>query len=209
MSRIILASNSPRRRELLEQAGVSFEVCPAKGEEKITSAVPKDAVMELAGQKAKEVASYILAYGTAHEDIITPQDLLVIGADTVVAFGSQILGKPKDEEDAKRMLRILSGNVHSVYTGVSLVFVEKSGRAGEHVFYEKTDVSFYPMTEDEIARYTATGEPMDKAGSYGIQGKCAVYIKEIIGDYYNVVGLPIGRLYQELKALGVDWNSFS
>ena len=204
MSQIVLASNSPRRRELLEHAGVSFEVCPAKGEEKITSTIPRDVVMELAGQKAKEVASYIHTYQTEHTDIITPQDLIVIGADTVVAVDHQILGKPKDEEDAKRMLRLLSGNVHSVYTGVSLVFVEKGGRAGEHVFYEKTDVSFYPMTEEEIARYTATGEPLDKAGGYGIQGKCAVYIKEITGDYYNVVGLPIARLYQELKALGVD-----
>ena len=134
----------------------------------------------------------------------TTVDILVIGADTVVAYGDEILGKPKDEEDARRMLTLLQGNTHSVYTGITLVFIDKSGRTGEYCFFEKTDVTMYPMDEDEINRYIATGEPMDKAGSYGIQGRCAIYIKQIEGDYNNVVGLPVARLYQELRRVGYD-----
>ena len=141
------------------------------------------------------------------ERILHPQqqsDILVIGADTVVAYDGKILGKPVDEADAKRMLTMLSGNTHSVFTGVTLVLIDKTGRAGELVFYEKTDVKMHAMTEAEIDRYIATGEPMDKAGSYGIQGKCAIYIEKIDGDYNNVVGLPITRIYQELKNIGID-----
>ena len=122
----------------------------------------------------------------------------------MVAYGDRILGKPKDEADAAEMLALLSGHTHSVYTGVTLVFIDKSGRTGEHAFFERTDVSMYPMTEAEIRRYVASGEPMDKAGSYGIQGKCAIHIKEIHGDYNNVVGLPVARLYQELMKIGFD-----
>ena len=102
------------------------------------------------------------------------------------------------------MLRTLAGNTHSVFTGVTLVLIDKSGRAGELVFYEKTDVTMHPMTEEEITRYVASGEPMDKAGAYAIQGKCAIYIEKIHGDYNNVVGLPITRIYQELKKIGID-----
>lgn len=132
------------------------------------------------------------------------QDILVIGADTVVANEGQILGKPKDEEDAKRMLSSLAGHTHSVYTGVTCVFISADGRCGEHSFYEKTDVTMYQMSDEEIQRYVASGEPMDKAGAYAIQGRCAIFVKEIQGDYNNVVGLPIARLYQELLALGID-----
>ncbi|MDD6157539.1 MAG: Maf family protein [Lachnospiraceae bacterium] len=204
MSRIILASGSPRRKELLEQIGLEFEICPAKGEEVITTNVPEDVVRELSRQKAEEVASGILAYNEAHSDIVTPQDILVIGADTVVAYGGQILGKPADEADAKRMLSMLSGNVHSVYTGVTFVIIGKDGRTGESSFVEKTDVHMFAMSEQEIDRYIASGEPMDKAGSYAIQGKCGIYIEKIDGDYYNVVGLPIARMYQSLKDIGID-----
>ncbi|MDD6504435.1 MAG: Maf family protein [Lachnospiraceae bacterium] len=204
MSRIILASGSPRRKELLEQIGLEFEICPAKGEEVITTNVPEDVVRELSRQKAEEVASGILAYNEAHPDIVTPQDILVIGADTVVAYGGQILGKPADEADAKRMLSMLSGNVHSVYTGVTFVIIGKDGRTGESSFVEKTDVHMFAMSEQEIDRYIASGEPMDKAGSYAIQGKCGIYIEKIDGDYYNVVGLPIARMYQSLKDIGID-----
>lgn len=203
MSQIILASGSPRRKELLEQIGIEFEVCPAKGEEVITSSIPEEVVMELSKQKAEEVGAMVLAYNEKNEQLTTPQDILVIGADTVVAYDGKILGKPKDEEDAKTTLRMLSGKTHSVYTGVACVLIDKSGRTGEHVFYEKTDVTMYPMTEEEIERYVASGEPMDKAGSYAIQGKCAIHIKEIQGDYHNVVGLPVGRLYQELLSIGI------
>lgn len=204
MSQIILASASPRRKELLEQIGMEFEICPAKGEEVITQNRPDAVVLELSRQKAEEVAAGVLTYHETHPDLATPQDILVIGADTVVAYGDKILGKPKDEADAGRMLTLLQGKKHSVYTGITLVFIDKNGRTGEHRFFERTDVTMYPMDEDEIHRYIATGEPMDKAGSYGIQGRCAIYIKQIEGDYNNVVGLPVARLYQELRCIGYD-----
>lgn len=204
MSQIILASQSPRRKELLEQIGLEFEICPAKGEEIITKTIPEEVVMELSKQKAEEVAAMVSSYSKQHKDITTPSDILVIGADTVVAYDGKILGKPKDEADAKATLTMLSGNTHSVFTGVTLVLIDKSGRAGEIVFYEKTDVKMHKMSEAEIDRYIETGEPMDKAGSYAIQGKCAIYIEKIDGDYNNVVGLPITRIYQELKKIGID-----
>ena len=204
MSQIILASQSPRRKELLEQIGLEFEICPSKGEEIITKTIPEEVVMELSKQKAEEVAAMVSSFGENHKEITTPSDILVIGADTVVAYDGKILGKPKDEADAKAMLTMLSGNTHSVFTGVTLVLIDKSGRAGELVFYEKTDVKMHEMSEVEIDRYIATGEPMDKAGSYAIQGKCAIYVEKIDGDYNNVVGLPITRIYQELKKIGID-----
>lgn len=218
MGQIILASASPRRRELLQQAGICFEVCPAKGEEVITKERPEEIVMELASQKAREVAAMVKTYQAGHEELMTPQDIIVIGADTVVACPKfpenpaekdlnekmQILGKPKDEEDAYRMLSMLAGRTHFVYTGVSIVFLDVSGRVGEHTFYEKTSVTMCDMDEQEIRRYIATGEPSDKAGAYGIQGKCAIFIDKIEGDYNNVVGLPIAALYRELRGLGID-----
>ena len=204
MSQMILASASPRRKELLEQIGAEFVICPAKGEEVITETDPSAVVMELSRQKAEEVAYGVLIYNEQHADLTTPQDILVIGADTVVAYENQILGKPKDEEDARRMLTMLSGKTHSVYTGVTFVFIDKEGRTGEHCFFEKTDVCMYPLKEEEIDRYLQSGDPMDKAGSYGIQGRFAIHIKEIRGDYNNVVGLPVARLYQELQKLGVS-----
>lgn len=223
MSRIILASGSPRRKDLLEQMGLEFEIWPAKGEEVITTNVPEDVVRELSEQKAQEVAAGILAYNEAHPDIVTPQDILVIGADTVVAYGGQILGKPQDEEDAKRMLSMLSGNVHSVYTGVTFVILGKDKRAGKSSFVEKTDVHMYTMSQQEIDGYVAektpvgrgggmeqhNGEPRayweGKAGGYGIQDPFGMkYIKRIDGDYYNVVGLPVARVYQFLKDMGIE-----
>lgn len=204
MSQIVLASASPRRKELLEQIGIAFEICPAKGDEIISSTDPGEVVMELSAQKAQEVGTMIYTYEDEHKDISTPQDIMVIGADTVVAFEDKILGKPKDEEDAKRMLFMLAGKRHSVYTGVSVMLIDKDGKAGIHTFYEKTDVVVCDMKEEEIDRYIATGEPLDKAGAYGIQGRFAIHIKEIIGDYNNVVGLPVSRLYQELLSIGID-----
>ena len=193
--RIVLASASPRRREILMQAGLVFEIFPSKKEEHITKTKPEQVVMELSAQKAEDVFDRLQA-DTASDD--RQQDagknLLVIGADTIVAYEDRILGKPKDEKDAFRMLRMLQGNRHQVYTGVTLV------RAGRTVtFYERTDVSVYPMTDEEIRAYIDTKEPMDKAGAYGIQGKFAVYISGITGDYLNVVGLPLARLMHELQ----------
>lgn len=204
MGQIILASASPRRKELLEQIGLQFDICPAKGEEIITKTIPHEVVQELASQKAKEVAAMVKLYEDTHEELMTPQDIMVIGADTIVAYENEILGKPKDEEDAFRMLSMLSGNTHSVYTGVSIVLLAASGKVGEITFYEKTDVRMREMNEAEIRRYIETGEPVDKAGAYGIQGKCAIYIDKIDGDYNNVVGLPIAAIYRELKNLGID-----
>lgn len=202
--RIILASASPRRRELLTQMDLTFEVVPSKGEEIITKQSPSEVVMELAEQKAGEIARQFEGdqEKIRKEDMIKDaRDILVIGADTVVVKDGQILGKPKDEADAVHMLSMLQGTTHQVYTGVCLI-LKKPGQEICHSFYEATDVEFYPMTKEEIRKYVATKEPMDKAGAYGIQGKCAVYIRGIRGDYNNVVGLPIARLYHELDKIG-------
>jgi len=187
--KIILGSASPRRKELLERMGLTFEVIPSKGEEIITKKIPSEIVTELAQQKARAVLR-----GLTERD----RDLLIIGADTIVAYGHQILGKPADEEDAYRMLQTLSGKTHQVYTGVCLFRVNPDG-CTEHLFYEKTDVTFYPLTDREIWEYIRTGDSMDKAGAYGIQGIFAKYVREIHGDYNNVVGLPIARLYHEMN----------
>ncbi|MBM7701363.1 Maf family protein [Metabacillus iocasae] len=186
---LILASGSPRRKELLEQVNVPFTVHVSKVEEVIDpSHTPSEAVMSLALQKAKDVAeSY--------------SDALVLGADTVVVQHNSILGKPKDEQQAKEMLRMLSGQTHQVLTGVALVQNEQI-----ITFYEQTDVTFYPLKEEEIARYVQSGEPMDKAGSYGIQGLGAIFVKEIKGDYFSVVGLPLSRTVRELEKIGFHYT---
>ncbi len=187
--RILLASASPRRRELLEQIGLSFEVVVSHVEEVITETEPGKVVEQLSAQKAEAVA------GSLGE----PEETLVIGADTVVAAENTILGKPADAAKAAEMLRLLAGRTHAVYTGVTLILRGASGETARKTFHERTDVSFYPMEEAEIRQYVATGDCMDKAGAYGIQGFCARYISGINGDYNNVVGLPVGRLYQEIK----------
>ena len=128
---------------------------------------------------------------------------LVIGADTVVAFEGKILGKPSDEEDALDTLLKLQGKSHQVYTGVTLL-VKEQGIWKPYTFSERTDVEFYPVSREELLEYIKTGEPMDKAGSYGIQGKFGIYVKGICGDYNNVVGLPVGRLVYELKKMKID-----
>ena len=184
---LILASASPRRKELLEKIGLPFTVQPAKGEERITQKSPAAVVMELSRQKAEEIAA------------AQTGDCIIIGADTVVARGDKIMGTPKDAADAKQMLRSIADDCHQVYTGVTLI------RTGAHpqsvTFQEKTDVFLYPISDAELDAYIASGDPMDKAGAYGIQGDFAIYVKRIAGDYYNVVGLPIGRVYQELKRM--------
>ena len=199
--KIILASGSPRRKQLLEQTGFEFEICVSACEEKISSTDPEKVCMELSLQKALDVASMIKAYNEKHSDIASDRDLIIIGADTIVAVDDEILGKPKDDDEAILMLKKLSGREHSVYTGVSFVFMSSDGRVGEHSFFERTGVSVYDLDEDEIAAYVDSGEPLDKAGAYGIQGGFAKYIEKISGDYFNVVGLPVSRLYHELKKL--------
>lgn len=188
MEKIILASGSPRRKELLLQIGMEFEIEKAKGEEIITSQDPSEAVKELSAQKAQEVAKR--SDGT-----------VIIGADTVVAAEGGILGKPKDRKDALRMLRMLQGKEHQVITGVT-VLLKKTAQTIS--FAEVTKVRVASMTQAQMERYVDSGEPMDKAGAYGIQGKFAVYVSGIEGDYNNVVGLPVGRLYREVLARGVD-----
>ncbi len=185
--KIILASASPRRKELLGKIGLEFEVIPAKGEEVITKTLPWEIVEELSFQKAKEIADK------------QTEDCIVIGSDTIVAKGEKIMGKPKSEEEAFEMLSDIAGDCHQVYTGVTIIRTGESPKTA--TFAEKTDVYLYPMSEAEIRAYIASGDPMDKAGAYGIQGDFAIHVKGIEGDYYNVVGLPIGRVYQELKQL--------
>ena len=191
--RIILASASPRRRELLTQIGIGFEVIVSDVEERVTATRPYEVVEELSAQKASAVL----------EGLQPEEEVLVIGADTVVSIDGIILGKPKDDTDAASMLQRLSGRIHQVYTGVTMMY-RADGREADVIrktFSEKTEVEFFEMLPEEIAEYINSGDCRDKAGSYGIQGFCARYIKGISGDYNNVVGLPVGRLYQE----GKEW----
>ena len=198
--RVILASASPRRLDLLRQVGIEPEIEPSHVEEVITSTVPDQVVMELSRQKAEDIAA-----------LHTGEDAIVIGADTVVAYDGKILGKPKDEADAVRMIRSFQGKVHQVYTGVTLVFCGKAAEnAAEQwktiTFAEKTEVFVCSMTEQQIEDCVKTGEPMDKAGAYGIQGRFAVWVKGISGDYNNVVGLPLGRVCRELLGISRQEN---
>lgn len=196
--KIILASASPRRRELLKQIGLEFEVVVSDVEEVVTSSVPYEVVEELSQQKAQACLDSVLKNDQQVLDQNT-EDLLVIGADTVVACDGHILGKPKDARDAVSMLQMLQGRAHEVYTGVTLLYWKSGEGLQVNTFHEATKVHFYSMTDEEIVSYVETKDPLDKAGAYGIQGLCARYISGIEGDYNNVVGLPVGRLYQELK----------
>ena len=200
---MILASASPRRRELLSQIGIQYEVKPSQKEEVITKTIPSEVVQELAYQKAMDIGK---------QTEYTSERTIVIGADTIVAMDDCIMGKPTDEADARRMLSMLQGKTHQVYTGVCIAVVTfiqtAEGTPTEPeietmVFAECTDVHMYPMSDEEIAAYVASKEPMDKAGAYAIQGGCAAFIKGIHGDYNNVVGLPVARVYQELKRRGL------
>ncbi|MBC8571343.1 Maf family protein [Zongyangia hominis] len=186
---MILASQSPRRKELLAFLGHPFLTMPADADESIPQGMgPEEAVRLLARRKANLVAQ-------SH-----PDDL-VIGADTVVAIDGRILGKPESPQQAAEMLALLSGRIHSVYTGVCL---QKNGE--RRAFSQRTRVAFYPLTQEEIAWYLDTGEPFDKAGAYGVQGFGSVFVKGIEGDYFNVMGLPIARLCREIQAFCPGWK---
>lgn len=186
--KLILASASPRRRELLQQMGITeFAVIPAKGEEvKDSSLTPAELVESLAYQKAAEVAAN------------APSDSIVIGADTIVVLKDTVLGKPANQGEAFQMLKALSDRKHTVYTGVAVIQGERV-----RVSHEATQVCFRALTDEEIHAYIATGEPMDKAGSYGIQGRGSLLVSGIEGDYFNVVGLPVCRLGGILAEFGV------
>ena len=190
---IILASASPRRSELLKQAGFSFTIVPSTTEETRTEVSPDQLVEDLAFQKANDV------YETVKGNY-TDQDFMVIGADTIVYYDGEVLGKPADAQEAFDMLKLLSDRTHQVYTGLAII-LRKANEKQVHLLHERTDVTFYPISDEELKDYIATGDPLDKAGAYGIQGTFAVHVKEIKGDYNNVVGLPIARLYQTLRQI--------
>ena len=178
---IILASQSPRRQELLKLITSDFEIKVSNVDETLPDKItPKEAVMYLSKIKAEPFAD---------------GDDIVIGADTVVALDGKILGKPKNEENAKEMLKFLSGRTHSVFTGVTLANGKKT-----KTFAVETKVKFFELTNEEIDAYIKTKEPFDKAGAYGIQGYGSLLVEKINGDYFNVVGLPVSTLARELKA---------
>ena len=204
MKKIVLASGSPRRKELLKLMGFQIDVKTSNKEEKITTQKPDKAVQELARMKAADIMGQF------------QEPCIVIGADTiVVADGYEILGKPKDKNHAFEMIKKLQGTDHKVYTGVAILEKNMDGRVEEHIFSEKTKVTVVPMSKNEIEKYLQTeveseteGEKKDtiyewkdKAGGYGIQGIFSKYISGIEGDYYNVVGLPVCRLYHELRKI--------
>jgi septum formation protein len=188
--RIILASASPRRAELLKQIGVEFEIAPSEvGEQPHPDEAPADYITRIARAKVIAVAR-------------KRETGLVIGADTVVVLDGRLLGKPADEADASRMLRVLSGTWHAVMTGVALF---DAATRREVADYDKTLVKFAQLTDAEIEWYISTGEPMDKAGAYGIQGRAGLFVEEIAGNYYNVVGLPIPLVYRLARRLGYSF----
>ena len=211
--RLVLASASPRRRELLSQIRLEFTVMPSTKEENAKTTGAGALVQELSRQKAVDIWEQLSGGQGQNPDADQEQifektqepnlngkrqpELLVIGADTVVCCEGKILGKPHSREAAAEMLTALQGRSHEVYTGVTLY-----SQSETVTFFECTQVEFYPMTEVEISEYIDSKEPMDKAGAYGIQGLGARFVKGIRGDYNNVVGLPVGRLYQELKSHG-------
>ena len=185
---VILASGSPRRKELLEMLGVEdLKVIPAKGEESVAEDLgPGELVMALAAQKGREVKE------------LCPGDDVIIAADTIVWHEGGVFGKPHSREEAVSMLRSLSGRSHEVYTGVCVIKGQR-----EILRYNMSQVHFREMTEDEIEAYVNTGEPMDKAGAYGAQGKGAIFVERIVGDFFNVMGLPLCTLGEMLKEQGV------
>lgn len=186
--RLILASSSPRRRDILRQVGFDFEVMVPAVDESGISGTPEETVKQLARLKAKAVL-----------DTVRDPDCLMLSADTVVSIDGLILNKPVDEQDAFRMLSLLSGREHEVCTGVCLARSAASGEFCPQVEAVKTLVSFLPMTESQIWSYIRTGEPMDKAGAYGIQGRGALFVDRINGDYYNVVGLPVSHVARMIE----------
>ncbi len=190
--KIILASKSPRRKELLSQIGLEFECVVSDKEEVISSSIPKDVVEELSLQKAEDVFDIV--------NVDSKEDVLIIGADTVVSHMGRIMGKPKDKADACDMLSQLNNQCHEVWTGVTMVsFI--NGEKKTETFSEVTKVYMFDMSEMEIRQYVESGEPMDKAGAYAIQGLCAKFIEKIEGDYNNVVGLPISSVYKKIKTM--------
>lgn len=187
---MILASASPRRKFLLESAGFSFTVQVAKIDEKAHPALPPDELVCLLAKRKGDAVAATLE---------TPE--LVVSSDTIVYFDGRILEKPESTEDAYRMLKLLSGNTHTVYTSVQLKYGEHA-----HVFYDTTEVEFFELTQQDLDYYIATGDPFDKAGAYGIQGRGTILVKQIRGNYETVMGLPVARIYRELITFMRTYN---
>ena len=205
---IILASGSPRRKELLQQAGLEFEIVVSEIEERVTRELPSEVVLELSEQKAGAVAAEFIK--NTPENLVTlinPESggILIVGADTIVSVDGKILGKPDDAKKALKMLMNLSGRTHEVYTGVNCRILQYNSfsegliETDSFSFYSETKVNMYPFDEYEALDYIATGEPMDKAGAYGIQGIGERLVESINGDYNNVVGFPLSRFMKELS----------
>lgn len=211
MEKIILASQSPRRQEILSLGGYEYEVCVSSAEEQIPpeeleNLTPQELVEKLARVKAEDVyrrncSKNMEKSMTDNQAADSVEEITVIGADTVVAVDGCVLGKPKTEDEAKQMLARLSGRTHDVFTGVCILWTDSDTQEEIHgnTFHCHTKVTFYPMTEEEIDNYVATGDCMDKAGAYGIQSGAAKYIQGIEGDYLNVVGLPLSKIYHVLR----------
>jgi len=193
---IVLASASPRRKEIMDRMGFSCRVFVADVEESVSESEPARMVQALASLKTDAVLSKYMQLDEARENFI------MIGADTMVFYDGIALGKPKDEADAFRMIDMLSGKSHEVISGVSIII--KDDKLEKLSFAVSTKVTMQKLTAEQIRDYIATGEPMDKAGAYAIQGLFGIYIKEIVGDYYNVVGFPIGKIYELLLQRGID-----
>lgn len=194
--KIVLASQSPRRKEILGKLGIDFEVIVSELEEKTSETEPSEIVKDLSRQKARAVFDRIQG---------DYEKLAVIGSDTVVAHKGDIMGKPKNREDAYRMIRSFAGDTHYVFSGVTVIVKDSSGNDNVKciTFGVGTAVEVDNMTDDEIYSYIDTGEPFDKAGAYAIQGLFAPYVKSISGDYYNIVGLPLNELYRVLKEIKI------
>ncbi len=190
--RIVLASGSPRRKEILGKLQTDFEVMVSNVEEITDETEPVEIVKALSKLKAEDI------FGKIHDET---EKIVVIGSDTVVAYKGEIMGKPKNREDAFRMIRQFAGDKHTVYSGVTIII--KNDEVKKITFGVGTDVEVDSMTDEEIYSYIDTGEPFDKAGAYAVQGLFAPYIKGIHGDYYNIVGFPIHDVYSVLKDEGV------
>lgn len=202
MTQYILASASPRRKQLLEQIGLTFTILPSNAEEIITKTKPSEVVIELSNLKCFDIANQITQNTLTNSNL--GNDTIVIGADTIVSYSDQILGKPADAQDAFEMLKNLSNHCHSVFTGVTLAHIKDQAIVQHISFYEETKVYMKEFSDSLIHSYIASGECLDKAGAYGIQGLGCILVDHIEGDYNNVVGLPVSRLYDILQTFQVS-----
>lgn len=190
--RLVLASSSQRRRELMSMCGYDYEIVVSNADENIVEHDPQKLVSALAEKKAREVYDRLIAEGA------DPSELAVVGSDTVVAFNGEIIGKPRDEKDAAGILKKLTGNTHTVHTGIAVI-----SRGSVQQDVSTTEVRFCTLADDEINAYVASGEPTDKAGAYGIQGPFGMFVESICGNYFTIIGLPLPILYRMLKNIGI------